>query len=127
MVIIMVKYNGQEFILNNCGYYVSRRGLDIIGLLHRYKYEIEHNCVIPKGMVIHHKNFDKLDNDIDNLQIMTRAKHNKIHHEGTKHSEEAKRKIGDSHRGKPRSQEVRFKISEGVSRYNENKRKNKTA
>lgn len=32
-----------------------------------------------KGQVLHHINEDKTDNRIDNLQLMTRAEHNRLH------------------------------------------------
>ena len=34
---------------------------------------------IPKGMDIHHKNLNKLDNRIENLQMMTKSEHQKLH------------------------------------------------
>lgn len=35
----------------------------------------KHNGKIPKGMVIHHKDRDTLNDNIGNLQMMTRAEH----------------------------------------------------
>ncbi len=37
------------------------------------------NGLIPKGMVIHHINENKKDDDIDNLQLMTYKEHNLFH------------------------------------------------
>lgn len=46
--------------------------------LHRVIWE-EHYGKIPDGMVIHHKDFNKMNNDITNLQAMTFDEHNNIH------------------------------------------------
>lgn len=40
---------------------------------------MEHYGEIPKGMIIHHKNGDKWDNRIENLQMISRSCHTKIH------------------------------------------------
>ena len=29
--------------------------------------------------IVHHKDFNKINNSIDNLEILTRSEHNKIH------------------------------------------------
>lgn len=34
---------------------------------------------IPKGYVIHHKDFNHKNNKIDNLQLMTKEEHNRFH------------------------------------------------
>jgi HNH endonuclease len=34
---------------------------------------------IPDGMILHHKNHDKLDNRLENLELVTRQEHPKIH------------------------------------------------
>jgi len=40
---------------------------------------VEHNGAIPEGMVIHHKDGDKSNNDISNLEMMKRGDHVKLH------------------------------------------------
>ena len=43
-------------------------------LLAKYTWQ-KHNGELPKGMLIHHKNRNKMDDKIENLQIMTRKEH----------------------------------------------------
>ncbi len=59
----------------------------------RYVWQFEHRAVweshngpIPDGSewVVHHLNGDKLDNRIENLQLMRRADHTSHHHRGTR-------------------------------------------
>ena len=40
---------------------------------------IFHNGPIPKGMLIHHLDFDCMNDDIDNLSLVTRKAHFEIH------------------------------------------------
>ena len=35
---------------------------------------------IPKGYVVHHKDHNKHNDRVDNLEMMTKAEHNSIHH-----------------------------------------------
>jgi len=48
-----------------------------------YQY-LKHNNLkkIPVGYVIHHEDFDKLNNAIDNLILMTRSAHTILHNKG---------------------------------------------
>jgi len=55
-------------------------------LIGKKKYIREHRLIwlrangeIPKGMIIHHINKNKLDNRIENLQMMTQSKHVILH------------------------------------------------
>lgn len=48
----------------------------------RYKHRViweECNGPIPKGMVVHHIDGDRRNNDISNLKLVTRAEHSHIH------------------------------------------------
>lgn len=38
-----------------------------------------YNGAIPKGYEVHHKDFDKSNNDISNLELLTVAQHRKLH------------------------------------------------
>jgi len=47
--------------------------------VHRYLMELKLNRKILSSEIVHHKDFNKLNNDIDNLEIVTRTEHNKTH------------------------------------------------
>lgn len=49
-------------------------------LLHRYVYEQVHGP-IPEGFVVHHRNHNKLDNRIENLEAMSRLEHSRHHND----------------------------------------------
>ena len=51
--------------------------------------------------VVHHLNEDKLDNDIGNLRIMTRAEHSRLHAKPPYFSEYARQRSIEYHTGKP--------------------------
>jgi len=46
---------------------------------HRYNW-ICYNGKIPKGYHIHHKNWDRLNNGIENLMLMSTKLHCRLHH-----------------------------------------------
>lgn len=53
------------------------RELKIYVFKHRYVWE-KHNGKIPRGHVIHHKDGNKLNNSIKNLQCMIKLEHDKL-------------------------------------------------
>lgn len=67
--------------INNKGYYMitSRKEGNHNKLLHRLIWEDFYNTEVPKDYVIHHRNFDKLDNCILNLQLMKEKDHLRLH------------------------------------------------
>jgi len=72
--------------------YIDKKGYRMLRILGRHVFE--HQLVwelnygeIPKGYDIHHINGNKLDNKIDNLEILTKSEHTKKHwRDGKKHS-----------------------------------------
>lgn len=46
---------------------------------HRIVYEQLNDTKIPRGSVIHHKDYNSLNNNIENLQMMTRKEHDHFH------------------------------------------------
>lgn len=97
------------------------------GLMHRYIYEYFH-CSIPARYAIHHKDFDKTNNNINNLQMLTKSEHNKLHTQGKsnpmygkKLSDKTKQKISKAKKGnknayKPRTPEMYEDIKNGITR-----------
>ena len=80
----------------------------------------EHNPDNPYriGYHVHHKDENKLNDDISNLELMTKAEHRKLHllgnslMKGKKHTEKTRRKMSKSHEGNKLSEEHKKKISE---------------
>ena len=68
------KYFGKKFWREKGGYWVN--GMPI----HAQRWVwINHFGAIPKGMDIHHKDGDKGNNEIENLEMMSRSDHLKRH------------------------------------------------
>lgn len=68
------KYFGKSFYKQKDGYWVNFMPIQA----HRWVW-INHHGTIPKGMDIHHKDGDKDNNEIENLQMLSRSEHLKEH------------------------------------------------
>lgn len=113
-----------EIKLSKYGYYWRTKSGRCV-YLHREVYE-KHYGSIPKGYIVHHKDGDKLNNSIDNLELMSRAEHASIHHKGVPKTDEMRRKSSQTKMGHIVSQETREKIRrklKGRSLSEETKRK----
>lgn len=117
--IMKTKYGNAK--IGNMGYYVitSYKEGNHRKLLHRLIWEDFYNTEVPKGYDIHHKNEDKLDNCILNLQLIRHGEHRRLHMAGENHhfygktfSDEHKQKISESLTGRTISEETKKKISE---------------
>ncbi len=69
-------YFGKKFYQQKDGYWANMMPIHA----HRWVW-INHYGAIPKGMDIHHKNGDKGDNEIENLEMLSRSDHLKRHWE----------------------------------------------
>lgn len=69
-----VVYDGVRWYERESGYYSNSRR----GLLHRWVWRMERGD-IPNGMQVHHVNHNRGDNRIENLELVTRAEHLRIH------------------------------------------------
>lgn len=106
--------------------------------LYRYKMINKLGRLLSKDELVHHKNNDKMDNSINNLEIKSNPEHTKLHARemwdqrspekraeiGQKISRSKKGKpqpwihdvIDKYVRGKPRSEEFKQKVSEGMKK-----------
>ncbi|MBP3573851.1 MAG: HNH endonuclease [Prevotella sp.] len=68
---------------------------------HRYIMEQHIGRKLSRYEVVHHKNGNKRDNRIENLEIMNLSEHTRSHNIGKKVSEKTREKIRKNHIGKP--------------------------
>ena len=66
------KFDGKSYYL--CGQYFQRKGVR----LHRRVWEY-HNGEIPAGCHIHHKDGDRSNNDVGNLELLPGREHSSLH------------------------------------------------
>lgn len=69
-------FNGLTFIPDERGYYRAKSDFKLY--MHRYVWEF-YNTKIPEGYEIHHKDFNRANNDISNLQLLYVLEHKKLH------------------------------------------------
>lgn len=62
-----------------------------------------YNGVIPKGYEIHHKDFDKSNNDISNLELLTISEHRKLHADLLTNEEREWRKHNIEEKARPKA------------------------
>ncbi len=65
-------FNGKKYTLRNTGYYGLTNGKRT--LMHRDVWEF-HNGKIKKGFDIHHKDRDKTNNKVENLECIRKEEH----------------------------------------------------
>jgi hypothetical protein len=74
----MIIVDGYKFYDTKQEYLVGSVGDNEIKRLHIYIWE-KHNGKVPKGYCVHHKDHNKLNNDISNLEIIERSEHQSYH------------------------------------------------
>ena len=79
-------FNGVVYYL--CGNYFQKKGKR----LHRAVWEYHHG-EIPKGYHVHHKDEDRTNNSIDNLQLLEAKKHERLHGADERRKEKSKENI----------------------------------
>lgn len=79
--VLHTKFGKAKRYDNHDGYYIiiSRKEGNDKRKLHHLIWEDFYGCKIPKGYHIHHKNGNKLDNCILNLQLIKASEHAKLH------------------------------------------------
>lgn len=72
------EFNGIKFYQTSPREYFRHSVGHTTILMHKYVWEF-YNGKIPKGYEVHHIDRNRANNDIDNLQLLTREEHKKLH------------------------------------------------
>lgn len=91
--------DGFRFYPTKQGYYAGSVGKKKIKRLHIYVWE-KHNGVVPKGYHIHHKDGNKANNSIDNLQMINGYGHLSLHSSSQVAKERARKNMNEKARPK---------------------------
>lgn len=72
-----VEVDGKWFTIYK-GKYYEHHSKEGVLYLHRYIWE-KHNGRIPENMCVHHKDCDRLNNSLDNLELKSKVEHTTMH------------------------------------------------
>ena len=90
---------------------------------HRYVMEKHLGRSLRRDEVVHHKDGDKQNNDIQNLEVLSLSEHSRMHNTDRVVSEETRKRMSESGKGKPRNRkltteqikQIRMLSAEGLS------------
>lgn len=71
-----VEWNGRKFSIRENGYYAETT--ELRQYLHRCIWEAA-NGPIPEGFDVHHRDENKTNNDLSNLEMLTYSEHSLLH------------------------------------------------
>lgn len=95
-------FNGYRFTRDDdTGYYLNST---LRMRMHRYVWEF-HNGKIPRGCEVHHIDGDKANNAIENLQLMTRSDHAKLHAKNLTDEQRSRLRANLAERAMPKARE----------------------
>jgi len=86
------------------------------GYQHRYVWQQAHQATIDDGDEIHHLDFNRENNEIKNLELLSKAEHKSIHMTGFVHSQYSRNKMSKSRIGNKNALGNRFSLSDEANR-----------
>lgn len=97
--ILHTKFGTAKIHKNNYYMITSHKEGNNGKLLHRLIYEDFWNVKLPQEIHVHHKDGNKINNCILNLEAITKAEHTYLHMKGVPKSDETKHKLSESMKG----------------------------